>query len=45
MTKRQHGNKELKKPKRPAPPVKPPATGISPASLDVAMVAPRTRPR
>lgn len=40
MTKRQHGNKEAKKPKRPAPPAKPPEAGLTTA-VDLAVVAPR----
>jgi hypothetical protein len=40
MTKRQHGNKEPKKPKRAVPPAKPPATAIATA-LDLVVVAPR----
>jgi len=40
MTKRQHGNKEPKKPKRAVPPAKPPATAIATA-LDLIVVAPR----
>jgi hypothetical protein len=40
MTKRQHGNKEAKKPKRPVPPAKPPETALTTA-VDLAVVAPR----
>lgn len=41
MTKRQHGNKEAKKPKRPIPPSKPAQTGA--AAVDLAAVAPRPK--
>jgi hypothetical protein len=40
MTKRQHGNKESKKPKRVVAPNKPPATATT-TTLDPAVVAPR----
>lgn len=41
MSKRQHGNKESKKPKRAVPP-KPPATPTT-AVVDPAVVAPRPK--
>lgn len=42
MTKRQHGNKELKKPKRAVPPAQPPVTAVS-TTLDAAVVGPRPK--
>jgi hypothetical protein len=42
MTKRQHGNKEAKKPKRAVLPTKPPATVMT-TTLDRAVVAPRNK--
>jgi len=42
MSKRQHGNKEPKKPKRAVPPAKPPAAAMTTA-LDLVVVAPRQK--
>ncbi len=43
MTKRQHGNKESKKPKRAVvPPTKPPATAMT-TTLDPTVVGPRPK--
>jgi hypothetical protein len=42
MTKRQHGNKESKKPKRAVPPTKPPATAMT-NLLDPTVVGPRQK--
>lgn len=42
MSKRQHGNKEAKKPKQAVQPPKPPATAIT-TTLDPTAVAPRPK--
>jgi len=42
MTKRQHGNKESKKPKQVVPPTKPPATAMT-TLLDPTVVGPRQK--
>ena len=42
MSKRQHGNKESKKPKQAVPVPKPPATAVT-TTLDPTVVAPRQK--